>query len=87
MKVTTVNNLIILWHFELKRSSLDIFFFYKKSLSFWNNVLLAIATDIPMLRKTGFAVQGHIYCMCEMQNTNMSITEEKQLVVGQTHTR
>ncbi len=56
------------WHFELKHSSLDIFFFY-------------------MLRKTGFAVQGHIYCMCVMQNTNMSITEEKQLVVGQTHTR
>lgn len=25
--------------------------------------------------------------MCEMQNTDMSITEEKQLVVGQTHTR
>ncbi len=25
------------------------------------NVLLAIATNIPMLLKTGFVVQGHIY--------------------------
>ncbi len=25
------------------------------------NVLLAIATNIPVLLKTGFVVQGHIY--------------------------
>ncbi len=34
----------------------------KKSIFFYPyNVLLAIATNIPMLLMTGFAVQGHIY--------------------------
>ncbi len=30
------------------------------------NVFLAIAKNIPQRLKTGFVVQGHIYCSCSV---------------------
>ncbi len=35
-------------------------FYFKKFVIFTNNILLAIATNIPLLLMTSFVVQGHI---------------------------
>ncbi len=48
-------------------------FWYNRKIDNFDpyNVLLAIATNISVLLKTGFVVQGHIYYFCLASNQSL----------------